>query len=287
MRLHDMHPISLVVYFVSVMCFTMMTMNPIILVEAILGAVGAVVVISHKSDLKLYVPMFLLIAITNPLFSHNGETILFFFRNQRITLEALLYGVGAAALITATIYWFKLFSLVFGTDKLTWAVGALSPKLSVVLTMAMRFIPLFKENAKNIYNAQLSLGIYDEKTIKGKTKLSIDVFSALISMSMENAVETADAMRARGFGRGKRTSYTLFKFRRADLIFIAVVIISDIAAALLLCSGAGDFSYYPHISFTNDIGSALLYIAYAILAFMPLINEVKEEIRWKYLISKI
>lgn len=287
MRLCDMHPLSLLIYFASVICFTMITMNPILLLISFLGALSGVVMIKRRTDLKLYIPLFIIIALTNPLFSHNGETVLFFFRNQRITFEAIFYGIGAALLITATVYLFKLFGLVFGTDKLTWAVGALSPKLSVVLTMAMRFIPLFKENAADIYNAQISLGAYDIKSVRGKLKLGAAVFSALLSISMENAVDTADTMRARGFGRGKRTSYTLFKVTNRDIIFISVVILCDILAAVFIAFRAADFSYYPKIRCSFTGLSPALYAVYTFLFFIPFLNEVKEVLRWKYLISKI
>ncbi len=287
MRLCDMHPLSLLIYFASVICFTMITMNPILLLIAFLGALSGVVIIKRRTDLKLYIPLFIIIALTNPLFSHNGETVLFFFRNQRITLEAVFYGIGAALLITATVYLFKLFGLVFGTDKLTWAVGALSPKLSVVLTMAMRFIPLFKKNAADIYNARISLGVYDAKSFGGRLKLGASVFSALISISAENAVDTADTMRARGFGRGKRTSYSLFKMTKRDIIFISAVILCDISTAVFLALHAADFSYYPVIRCSFNVLSPALYAVYTFLFFMPFLNDAKEVLRWKYLISKI
>lgn len=287
MKLRDMHPLSLLIYFASVLCFAIITTNPFFCLISFLGALSGVWVISGRSDLKLYLPIFIVIALTNPLFSHNGETVLFFFCNQRITLEAYFYGIGAALLIISTLYIFKLFSLVFGTDKLTWAAGAVSPRLSVVLTMAMRFIPLFKKNAANIYDAQLSLGIYDEKSFKGKLKLSAAVFSALLSLSMENAVDTADTMRSRGFGKGKRTSYTLFKVTARDVMFIAAVLLCDALIAALIALHGADFSYYPKIEYTFSVFTLPLCALYAVLFFMPFLNAVKEALRWKYLISKI
>ncbi|MCD8049524.1 MAG: energy-coupling factor transporter transmembrane protein EcfT [Clostridia bacterium] len=286
MRLCDLHPLTLLVYFASVIVITVMTRNPIVLSLALCGGVCGVKIIKKKCDLKYYLPLFIIVALLNPIFSHNGETILFFFRNQRVTLEATLFGVVSAMLIIATLYWCKLFSLVFGTDKLTWAVGALSPKLSVALTMALRFIPLFKSHAKSIYDAQLSMGVFDTSTLSGKLRMIKNVFSALLSLSMENAIETADTMRSRGFGKGKRTSYTLFRFSSLDLSLTLLFIFCDVMACILLPSGT--FLYYPKIVAAEfNIKAILLYITCAILFLFPAINEAKEGFRWKYLISKI
>ena len=45
------------------------------------------------SDMGFYLPLFLLVAVTNPLFSHNGVTPLFFMNGNPVTLEAVVYGV--------------------------------------------------------------------------------------------------------------------------------------------------------------------------------------------------
>lgn len=45
--------------------------------------------------IAFYVSMFLLVAVTNPLFSHNGVTPLFYLNGNPVTLEAFVYGAGS------------------------------------------------------------------------------------------------------------------------------------------------------------------------------------------------
>ena len=61
-------------------------------------------------------------------------------------------------------------------------------------------------------------------------------------------------------------------------------------AAVIAASAFGrlDFSYYPRIAAgETDIFTAAAIAAFALLSFLPFISEVKEEVRWRYCISKI
>lgn len=288
MRFYDYHPFTLIVFFASVIAFTMITMNPFLLLLSFFGAFFSVLTITKKTDMGIYLIIFLAICLSNPFFSHNGETVLFYLFDQRITLEALFYGVGAGLLIISVIYWFRLFSFVFTQDKLTWLIGRISPKLCVVFCMALRFVPLFRENAKSIYSAQLSMGVFNTHTIKGKFKLTKNVFSALVSLSVENAIETADTMRSRGFDNKKRSAYSLLSFSKKDIALVIITIVADCAFSYLLAIGEGVFYYYPAVRFNAVTPKTVaFYSIFAFLCFMPVINEAWEDLRWKYLISKI
>ena len=57
---------------------------------------------------------------------------------------------------------------------------------------------------------------------------------------------------------------------------------------LLFLFGRLDFSYYPRSAAgETDIFTAAAIAAFALLSFLPFISEVKEEVRWRYCISKI
>lgn len=286
MSLKDLHPVTLLVYFVSVIGFTVASLNPYLLILSFLGAFLGFFITAKRFDAALYIPLFIIIAVMNPIFSHNGQTVLFFLGGQRVTLESVIYGASTALLVIGMLYWCKLFSFVFAADKLTWAVGRISPKLSVLLTMSIRFIPLIKENARDIYNAQESMGVVKTQGIVGKLKLMAGVFSALISMSIENAIETADTMQAMGYGKGKRTSYTLFRFTLFDAIYVILFAAADIAMCILW--KYSDFLYYPYIYAPKfGAGTIVLYIIFALFCLFPFISGIKEDLRWQYLISKI
>lgn len=82
-------------------------------------------------NIGFYVPLFLMVAVTNPLFSHNGVTPLFFLNGNPVTLEAFIYGIAIAVMVIAIIMWCKCCSEVMTSDKLLYLFGRVIPKLSL------------------------------------------------------------------------------------------------------------------------------------------------------------
>ena len=69
--------------------------------------------------------------------------------------------------------------------------------------------------------------------------------SSLLEWSMEDGIETADAMKARGYGEGRRSSYQKYRFYRFDITFFIVMVILYIGAICEVIGTGEAFSYYP------------------------------------------
>ena len=222
-----------------------------------------------------------MVAVTNPLFSHNGVTPLFFLNGNPVTAEAFIYGAAIAVTVIGVMLWCKAFGAVMSSDKFLYLFGRAVPKLSLVLSMALRFVPRFKRQMKTVSRAQKAMGLYSSKSYTDKIKNAGRVFTAMISRSIENSMETSDSMRARGYGMKGRSSFSLFRFHTHDGILLAI------CAALLMFTLAGfafsklDFYYYPRISRLPVTPFAVsVYAAFGILSFCPFIIEVKEALVW-------
>lgn len=285
------HPAVLLFYFLSVTLLTMFTSHPVILLLSVLSAVCFFGMLARRRELRsslaFYIPAFLLIAVTNPLFSHNGVTPLFYLNDNPVTLEAVLYGAAIAAMLIAVVYWFKCFSEVMTSDKFLYLFGQAIPRLSLILSMALRFLPLFRQKARSIRRTQKTLGLYASKSITDRVQASVRVFSALVTWSLENAVETADSMKARGYGLAGRTSFSLFRFTGRDGALLAV----SLLLFLPVCLGYGrylGFGFYPEVTpLSFRAPACILYFLLFLLMFLPFFIEIKEAVTWKYLRSKI
>ena len=286
------HPLVLMAYFLSVLLVSMFVQNPVLQLSALLGGCAFSVILSRRrqvlSDFAFYAPMFLMVAITNPLFSHNGVTPLFFLNGNPVTLEAFIYGAAIAVTVIGVMLWCKCYGAIMTSDKFLYLFGKAVPKLSLILSMALRFIPLFKRQMKRVSRAQKAMGLYSSKSYTDRIKSALRVFTAMISWSLENSIETADSMKARGYGIKGRSSFSLFRFHVNDGALLAV------CAVLLCVTLAGvalsrlDFYYYPRISEIPLTPFAVfVYISFGILSFCPFIIEVKEALIWKYYVSKI
>ena len=106
--------------------------------------------------------------------------------------------------------------------------------------------------------------------------------SVLLTMSMEAAVETADSMRARGYGEARRTTFHLFRFdTRSAVIMAAVLSLAAVCTAGRIY-GYGCMEFYPRIYAPDtDAGGAAMLAAFAAVMFMGAILEMKEAALWR------
>ena len=287
----EYNPIAVTVWFFSVTGIAMFSSYPLIMFISLLGGAAFFILrngLSHGKEHIFFWVLFLILAMANPLISHNGKTVLFVMNHNPVTLEAALYGLNSAAMIVGVLYWFRSFTQIMTSEKLLYVTGALSPKLSLVLSMALRFVPLFSRQSDRINNAQKAMGLYKDDNMIDDIKGRSRVFSILVTWALENGIITADSMEARGFGTHRRTQLRRFGFRAADIaLLIASLVLLGITAAAL-GSGSLDFSFYPSISAEapHRLGTAGL-IAYGALVMLPIIIETEVSLRWKFLRSGI
>lgn len=283
------NPIAVAVWFLCTATIAMFFMNPIILTASFLGAVLFLLIKNKNNVLKfsLYILLlFIIMTLLNPLFNHNGGTVLFVMNDLPVTLEALIYGAFASLMIVSVIYHFRNFSDIMTEDKLLYIFGGLSPGLSLVLSMALRYVPLMSRQIKKTENSQKALGLYKEDNIIDKIKGRLLVFGIIVTWSLENGIITADSMTARGFGTGKRSRYSLFKWRKRDILLLITAI--ALFAIIVLGLQGTACEYYPYFKLPQLTAKNLTaYISYGVLVFIPVFIEIKEAIKWKYFQSKI
>lgn len=286
------HPIILFSYFMAMIFITMFTTHPILLgVSFVCGVLFCGMLLGMKkllSSLAYSIPMLFIIAVTNPLFSHNGETILFFLNDNPVTLEAILYGLDIAVMILAVFYWFKCYHAVMTSDKFIYLFGRVIPKLSLLLSMVLNFIPKFKRHFREIDQSQKALGIYASKSYVDKIRSKMRVLSILVTWSLENSVETADSMRARGYGMKGRTSYSIFRWTVRDTVMAVTIFTLTALICFLMSLGYSDYWFYPTLkAFDWSALAILLYVGLFLVMALSTATEIKENIAWRYLRSKI
>lgn len=291
-RFLALHPTVAAVYFLSVLAITMFAADPLFAGLALLGGVlfcmKAEGLRRFSQSIGWYLVFFVMVALSNPLFSHKGVTPLFFLNGNPVTLEALLYGVYLGVMLLAVLYWFQCFSTVMTEDKWLYLFGKISPKLSLLLSSALRFMPLLRAQAGRIRQAQTAMGLYATDTWTDKLKGTVRVYSALITWTLENAIDTGSSMKARGYGLPGRSHYSLYTFRRADAGLLLLIGTLDAMVIAAMSSGCTAFLFYPAITAAPlSAMSVAAVVAFAALSLLPFILEVKEGLRWMYYRSKI
>ena len=282
------HPIINMLYFVLVMGCAMVLTHPICLVLSLSCALTYAIYLNGKKAVRfnvLYMLPFLVItALVNPAFTHQGVTILAYLPSGNpLTLESILYGVSAAFLLICVIAWFSCFNAVMTSDKFVYLFGRIIPALSLILSMSLRFVPRFTAQIKVISNAQRCVGrdVSNGGIIK-RARHGIKILSVLVTWALENAIDTADSMKSRGYGLPGRTAFSIYRFDKRDrrallyLFLCGGVIITGAALGQL------KFNYYPMmIGAEFSIWQIGIFVFYLALCAMPIILNVKEDLKWK------
>lgn len=287
-----LHPLVTAIYFVSVLLFSMFGAHPALHLLALLGGAAFCLKLEWGtravSGMLYYLPLVFAVALTNPLFSHNGTTVLFFLSGNPVTLEAVLYGVDLGLALLGVLLWFRCINRIFTSDKLEFLLGRLSPKLALLISTALRFIPLLKMRGEALRKTQTALGLFATDTWSDKLKMSARMYSALITRALEDAIDTGASMKARGYGLKGWSHFALYRFGRADAGVLCLVLALDAGLLAVTAMGGLQFSFYPSISTAPMKAYTCFALAlYALLCLLPFILQVKEGLQWKYSISKI
>lgn len=285
------NPVAAFLWFAAAAAFPMFMTDPVIIALSLVSAVALCTVLRSRGNARthlLYLALFLLMTAVNPLFQHRGATVLFVLNDNPVTLESLLYGAVASAMVVSVLYWFRSFSRIMTGDKLLYLFSAFSPKLALLFSMTLRYIPLFGQQAKKVSAAQKALGLYNEDTLPDRIRGGARVFSVMVTWALENGVITADSMAARGYGIGRRTRFSLFAFKKSDAVLTALTLVLSGCVIFASARGAMDCAFYPVFApAARTALSALGRAAYALLAFLPTCIEIGGSVKWRCLKSRI
>lgn len=288
------HPIVNLLYFLIVIGCTMFYMHPVFLVLSLAGSVLYAIYLKGKKTLKVFLfgmlPSCLLMAVINPLFNHEGATMLYYLKNGNpITLESIVYGLASGVMLAGVVSWFSVFNEVMSSDKFMYLFGKTIPAFSLMLSMALRFVPRFTEQIKKVAKAQQCIG---RNVTNGKlyerARHGMRILSITTTWALENSVETADSMKSRAYGLRGRTNFTLYRFDRRDGAL--TVFLLSVSVLLLYLSGTRQVRilYFPLFTMNELTPAAVAaYLFYGTLCVLPVVLNTMEDMKWRSLRSGI
>lgn len=282
------HPAISMLYFVLVIGLTMFLNHPACLGISLVCALAYSIYLKGKKavrfNLVYMLPLLVITALINPAFSHQGVTILTYLPSGNpLTLESILYGIFAAFLLITVIAWFSCFNAVMTSDKFVYLFGRIIPALSLVLSMSLRFVPRFTAQIKVISNAQKCVGrdVSNGGLIK-RAKHGIKILSILVTWALENAIDTADSMKDRGYGLPGRTAFSIYRFDRRDKGALLYLLLCGGGVITGMLAGKLQFAYMPILSGAAfDLWQAGVFLLYLALCAMPVLINGKEDWKWK------
>ncbi len=287
------HPIVNFVYFIFVIGFSCFFMHPVCLVISLFSGITYSVMLKGKKAIKtnlIYLlPIIFLMGVINPLFNHEGVTILGYFQNGNpLTLESIIYGFCAATMIVCVICHFSCYNEIMTSDKFIYLFGKIIPAMSLIISMTLRFVPKFYAQLKVVKNSQRCMGrdVSNGKIIN-RVKNGLNILSIMTTWAFENAIETADSMKSRGYGIPGRTAFSIYKFDNRDKKALTSIIFLGTYIFVGNLMGAMSFYYFPFIKSADiSIYGVSVFIAYLFLCLFPVILDIWEVKKWKALMLK-
>ena len=277
------HPIVNFLYFGLVLGLSMFVLHPAFVIIALFcSSIYYKTLSGGRSLLRFFrfaAPAIFLITLLNALFNHKGSTpLLFLPSGNPLTLESLAYGAVSSAMYAAVILWFGCASAVFTSDKFVYLFGRAIPSLSLLIAMTLRFIPKFRAQIKSIVEAQAAMGRrMPSRGFAARIKYASSCVSALASWAFENAVDTADSMRSRGYGLPGRTSYSIYTFSARDRRAVVWLSACGLYILSVCASGMISWSYFPDMgACASGAGGAAVALFYAAVCLTPVIIDAKE-----------
>lgn len=288
------HPIVNFVYFVFVIGFSCVFMHPVSLTISLLSGFTYSVMLKGRKALKtnlIYmIPTLIFASLINPAFNHEGVTIIEYLPSGNpLTLESVVYGLAAAMMIVSVICWFSCYTEIMTSDKFIYLFGRIIPSLSRIISMTLRFVPRFSAQLKVVANAQRCMGrdVSNGSIIK-RAKHGLSILSIMTTWALENAIDTADSMKSRGYGHPGRTAFSIFNFDKRDRKAFLYIMVFGIYTLIGSLSGGMYFRYFPSIR-ANDVSvfGLSVFVAYGALCMCPILIEIWEVRKWKAIESKI
>ena len=275
------HPAVPALYIVLTLGLTMFSMQPVLIALSLAGGLaygfatrGAVCTLGA---LRWQLPVILIIALVNPLFSASGSTELFHIGMRAVYLESMAYGLCMGGLFVASVLWFEAAASMLEYDKVLALLGNAAPVIALMISMCMRLIPQFLRRGRTV------LAVQDAIDVPGRApadpvRSRLRASSVLMGWGMEDSLERADAMRSRGWGAAtRRTTYARYRLGRRDIAALIGLALFGAAAVAVAWTATTQYSFYPQLSVPSPWPG---YVVYAAWMALPCVLHAIDEKRF-------
>ena len=282
------HPFVMFFYYICLGFFAMFFNHPIFLLAGCLTLIA--VNLSHdggqamKQWMPLMMTMTVLIIVINPIINSRGTHVWFNLFGKQVTLEAVLYGVVTAMSLLMILLLFVSLNIVLNGNKLLYIFARILPRTAFLIMMSIRFVPLLKRRLTEIQDVQRLKGMtMTQGTLRERAKCGMSMLQILLSWSLEEAVETADSMKARGYGSGTRRPYIPYCMTKSDRRWLSYLLVAFVMCVTGGLMGYGKIVIYPDLGLLHL--SSLDWFVFACgmaIALFPVFVEGREQLKWNY-----
>jgi energy-coupling factor transport system permease protein len=287
------HPIILLLYYLFAIAALMLYQHPVFLAMATVMILLMNFMLDGGSELKKWRAMLLVMAVLTlvltPFFNQRGNHLLFYLFEKQVYLEAVLQGVMISFTLVCILTLFLTFNIVITPDKFVFLFSKILPQWALLIMLSLRFVPLLRKRLLEISDVQSVKGVsLKAGSVKSRAQSGMLFLQTLLTWSLEESIQTADSMTARGYGLGQRSKYQPFFMKTRDWLACAFLLGSGFLVLFGWWLGDGVLSLLPILEPVWLSGREWLYwILFFTMMGFPVWTEGKEMVKWKFLRHKI
>lgn len=276
------HPFTILVYYGVLLLLVSSTKHPLLILIVLAGAIlHSFLLYGRKETLSYifyYLLVTLLIVITSAAFKHNGVTPLFFWNDQPVTKESLIYATALGGLIMAISFIYRNAIQDLPMDKLLFVGRLFWPTVGMFLSMGIRFVPICKERFREMHVVQKTIGYYATASAFDCLVGWLKTLYEAIIWTFDQCFHKSDVMHARGYHLLHKTTFQLYTWHMKD--YIALISLAAVVTVFLIMLPHTSYYYFPNLK--NLKVSNNIFTMTMITAFIPFLLELKERLKWHY-----
>jgi energy-coupling factor transport system permease protein len=286
------HAVTLVVYPFLLLVLAMWCQQPIfqllLLGVTLFALVRSGSVKSWRKTMRYVWPILLLIFVLNVLITKDGSTVLYkgvklpVFGALRITAEAMGFGAVMVLRMVVVIAAAALYINWLSPDRALGLVARVAGRSAVTAMLTARLIPYLSEQAKSVGDVMQTRGVrFNEGGVRKRLAARRPMMNVLLVSSLEGSWHVAEAMEARGFGQGKRTSYNREQWSRRDLYAWVAMLAAFAVMIWLSLQDLTAYAFYPRLDEVGAVGSlgiGGMVLLNALLLLPPLLVKRRRKI---------
>ena len=297
-----LHPLATVVLFGCEVVLAAFSFQPLCALIAFVGAELCIVQLFDTKhavrQLVWYVPIIVLMTVTNPFFSASGSTVLYSFGHTQLYAESFVYGATSGLVLVSTLSWLECLFVVVSPLELLQRSSVRFPGLQLVLSLSVQLMPQLLSDltvTQQIQSANTAARRCDsaarahrQSRFPGQRRFlsarkaivqTASTINAVCMSALEKSISTFQSIVSRGWGMtGRRSRWNTQVLDAYDTVALLSFAFLGVVAATSLYMLVQAWQFYPTMP---AFQLSFWYMGLVLFAVLPVVFVRLDTVLWE------
>ena len=297
-----LHPLATIVLFGCEVVLAAFSFQPLCALIAFVGAELCIVQLFDTKhavrQLVWYVPIIVLMTVTNPFFSASGSTVLYSFGHTQLYAESFVYGATSGLVLVSTLSWLECLFVVVSPLELLQRSSVRFPGLQLVLSLSVQLMPELLSDlttARQIQSANTAARRCDsaawahrQSHVPSQSRLlsarkaivqTASTINAVCMSALEKSISTFQSIVSRGWGMtGRRSRWNTQVLDAYDTVALLSFAFLGVVAATSLYMLVQAWQFYPTMP---EFQVSFWYLGVVLYTVLPAIFVHIDTVLWE------